>query len=184
MFTRNAPEKQESWTWGASRRQKNRLEMIEEMLKGLVARGQDGARVFSTIFRRKVRVLSALRGKIWDYEHDEPPEELQDPGSSGLWRWLDSMIAGEGCRPIGGPSPSWSGSPTNLVSIHLVFDFLFPPAVFPFLLVLSLFVIVGSWQVQVSPPSRQRVERGRSPGRAVEEGCEEEEEEGAPCPGA
>ena len=110
MFTRNASEKQESLTWGASWRQKNRVEMIEEVLKGLVARGLDGARVFA-IFLRKVRVLSALRGKMWDYEHDEPREELQDPSSSGLWRWLDSMIAGEGCRPIGGPSPFWLGSP-------------------------------------------------------------------------
>ena len=80
VFTRNAPEKRESWTWGASRRQKNHVEVIEEVLKGLVARGLDGARVFATIFLRKMRVLSALRGKIWDYEHDEPREELQDPG--------------------------------------------------------------------------------------------------------
>ena len=60
VFTRNAPEKRESWTWGAARRKKNRVEMIEEVLKGLVARGLDGACVFATIFLRKVRVLSAL----------------------------------------------------------------------------------------------------------------------------
>ena len=111
MYTRNAPEKRESWTWGASRRQKNHVEVIEEVLKGLVARGLDGARVFDTIFLRKVSVLSALREKMWDYKHIEPREELQDPDSSGLWRWLDSMIAGEGRRPIGGSSPFWSGSP-------------------------------------------------------------------------
>ena len=57
--------------------------MIEEVLKGLVARGLDGARVFATIFLRKVRVLSTLRGKMWDYEHDEPREELQDPPALG-----------------------------------------------------------------------------------------------------
>ena len=103
------------------------------MLKGLVARGLDGAHVFATIFLRKVRVLSTLRRKMWDYEHDEPREELQDPGSSVMWRWLDSMIAGEGRRPVGGPSPFWSGSPPNLVSIRLAFYFLFPPAVSLFL---------------------------------------------------
>jgi len=101
--------------------------MIEEMLKGLVARGLDGARVFATTFLRKVRVLSVLRGKMWDYEHDEPREELWDPDSSGLWRWLEGMIAGEGRRSIGGPSPFWSGSPPNLVIAHLAFYFLLFP---------------------------------------------------------
>ena len=88
---------------------------------------------------------------MWDYEHDEPREELQDPSSSGLWRWLDSMIAGEGRRPIGGPSPFWSGSSPNLVSIRLVLDVLLPPVVFPFLLVLSSFAIVG----EASPHKRR-----------------------------
>ena len=111
VYTRNAPEKRESWTWGASRRQKNHVEVIEEVLKGLVARGLDGARVFATIFLRKVRVLSALREKMWDYKHDEPRDELQDPSSSGLWRWLDGMIMWEGRRPIGGPSPFGRGRP-------------------------------------------------------------------------
>ena len=60
VFIRNAPEKQDSWTWGAAQRRKNHVEMIDEVLKGLVARGLDGARVFATIFLRKVRVLSAL----------------------------------------------------------------------------------------------------------------------------
>ena len=83
-FTKNTPEKRDSWTWGASRRQKNHVEMIEEVLKGLVARGLDGARIFATIFLRKVRVLYALRGKMWDYEYGEQQEELQDPSSSRL----------------------------------------------------------------------------------------------------
>ena len=129
---------------GASWRKKNSVGMIEEVLKGLVARGLDGARVFATIFLCKVRVLSARRGKMWDYERDKPQVDLQDPGSSGLWRWLDGMIAGEGCCPIGGPSPFWLGSPPNLVSIRLVFDFLLPPVVFPFLLISSSFTIAGS----------------------------------------
>jgi hypothetical protein len=55
------------------------MEAIEEVLKGLVARSLDGARIFATIFHRRVRVLSALRGKMWDYECGEPQEELQDP---------------------------------------------------------------------------------------------------------
>jgi len=54
----------------------NRVEAIEEVLKGLVARGLDGGRVFVTTFLRRVRILSASRGKIWDYECDEPREEL------------------------------------------------------------------------------------------------------------
>ena len=101
MFTRSAPDKQDSWICGASRRKKNSVGMIEEVLQGLVSRGLDDARVFSTIFLRRVHILSVWRGKMWDSERDEPQEELQDPASSGLWRWLDSMIAGEGRRPIG-----------------------------------------------------------------------------------
>ena len=127
------------------------MEMIKEVLKALVARSLDGARVFATIFLRKVRVLSALRGKMWDYEHEEPREELQDPDSSGLWRWLEGMIAGEGRRAIGGPSPFWSGSPPNLVSTRHAFHFLPLPAIFSFLTVSPPFMIAGSWQAQVSP---------------------------------
>ena len=51
---------------GASRRRKNCVEAIEEVLKGLVVHGLDGARVFATIFLRKVRVLSVFLGKMWD----------------------------------------------------------------------------------------------------------------------
>ena len=58
VFTRSAPEKQDNWIWGASRRKKNNVGVIEEVLQGLVARSLDGARVFATIFLRRVRVLS------------------------------------------------------------------------------------------------------------------------------
>ena len=87
------------------------MEVIEEVLKGLGARGLDGARVFATMFLRKVCVLSTLQGNMWDFERDEPREELQDPGSSGLWRWLEGMIAGENRRSIGGLSPFGRGRP-------------------------------------------------------------------------
>jgi hypothetical protein len=149
-----------------------------------VARGLDGARVFATIFLRRVRVLSARQGKMWDYEHDEPQEELRDPASSGLWRWLDGMIAGEGRRPIDSPSPFRTGSPPNLVTTSLVFH-------------LSL-LVVTSWSTSVSfticigrdsaSPNLSLIAtrggRSRSPSRAAAEGCGEEEEEGASCPGA
>jgi hypothetical protein len=82
-FTRSAPEEQDIWIWGASRRRKNTVGMIKEVLQGLVSRGFDGARVFAIIFRCRVRVLLARRGKMWDYERDEPQEELRDPASSG-----------------------------------------------------------------------------------------------------
>ena len=49
-FTRSAPEKQDIWIWGASRRRKNTVGMIKEVLQGLVSRGFDGARVFAIIF--------------------------------------------------------------------------------------------------------------------------------------
>ena len=58
--------------------------VVEEVLQGLVARGLDGAHVFATIFLHRVRVLSARRGKMWDYERDEPQEELREDGGDGL----------------------------------------------------------------------------------------------------
>jgi hypothetical protein len=91
------------------------------------------------------------------------------------------MIAEEGRRPIGGPSPFWSGSPPNLVSTRLVFHFLPFPVTSTFPPVSSSFMVAGPWQAQVSPSSQQAARRGCSPGRAAEEGHREEEEESAPC---
>ena len=71
---------------------------------------------------------------MWDYERDEPQEELQDPASSGLRRWLDGMIAGEGRRSIGSLSPFWTGSPPNLVTTNLCFSFLAPRCNVPVLI--------------------------------------------------
>ena len=42
------------------------MQAIEEVLKGLVVHGLDGAPVFATIFLRKVRVLSTYLGMMWD----------------------------------------------------------------------------------------------------------------------
>ena len=81
------------------------MEAIEEVLKSLVARGLDGAHIFTSIFLHKVRVLSASWGKMWDYERGESQEELWGSGAPGLWKWLDGLIMGETCRAISGPSP-------------------------------------------------------------------------------
>ena len=160
------------------------MEMIEEVLKGLVSRGVDGARVFATIFLRKVRVLSALRWKMWDYEHDEPREELQDHDSSGLWWWLEGMIAGETHRSIGGPSPFWSGSPPNLVSVRFIYNFSPFFGIFPSLSVIPSLVVTGSWQAQIPSSPQKGAERGCRSSRTTEEGRGQEEKESAPCPGA
>ena len=159
------------------------MEMIEEVLKGLVARGLDGARVFATIFLRKVRILCALRGRMWDYEHGESQEELQDPSNSGLWRWFDGMIAGEGRRPIGGPSTFWSGVAPNLVIAHLVFYFLLFPDTPWFPSVSFSSAISRTWQAQIFSSPQQGAGRGCSPSRTAEEGRGEEEGKSSPCPG-
>ena len=59
VFTKSSPEKQDSWIWGASRRKRNNVGAIEEVLQGLVARGLDSARVFATIFLHMECILSA-----------------------------------------------------------------------------------------------------------------------------
>jgi len=70
------------------------------------------------------------------------------------------MIAGEGRRPIGDPSPFWSGSPPNLVSVCFIFNFLPFFGIFPSLSVLPLFVVAGSWQAQIPPSPQHGVGRG------------------------
>ena len=49
-FTSGRPEKQESWSWGCSRREKKNLEIIEEELWKLMRRSLDGVRVFHTLY--------------------------------------------------------------------------------------------------------------------------------------
>ena len=159
------------------------MEAIKEVLKGLVARCLDGAYVFATIFFLRVRILSASRRKMWDYEHDEPRKELQDLDSSGLWRWLEGMIAGETRRFIGGSSPFWSGSPPNLVSIRFIFNFSPFFGIFPSLSVIPSLVVTGSWQAQIPSSPQKGAERGCRSSRTTEEGRGQEEKESTPCPG-
>ena len=56
-FTGGRPEKWDSWSWGPSRREKKKVEIIEEELQKLMRHGLDVARVFHTLYRRRVAPL-------------------------------------------------------------------------------------------------------------------------------
>ena len=56
-FTGGRPEKQDSWSWGCSRREK-KVEIIEEELWKLVRRGLDRVWVFHTLYRHRVAPLA------------------------------------------------------------------------------------------------------------------------------
>ena len=55
-FTGGRPEKQDSWSWGCSRREK-KVEIIKAKLQKLVRHGLDGVRVFHTLYHCRVAPL-------------------------------------------------------------------------------------------------------------------------------
>ena len=57
VFTGGRPERQDSWSWDPSRREKKKVEIIEAELQKLVRCGLDGMRVFHTLFRHRVAPL-------------------------------------------------------------------------------------------------------------------------------
>ena len=51
-FTGERSEKQESWSWGCTRKERKKVDVIEEELQKLVWCSLDGVWVFHTLFRR------------------------------------------------------------------------------------------------------------------------------------
>ena len=51
-FTGRRTEERESWSWGCSRKERHKVEAIEEELRKLVRCSLDGVRVFYTLYHR------------------------------------------------------------------------------------------------------------------------------------
>ena len=66
-FTGRRPERRESWSWGPSRWEKKKVEIIEAELQKLVRCGLHGVRVFHTLFRRRVAPLAERTRPMWKY---------------------------------------------------------------------------------------------------------------------
>ena len=54
-FTGGRPEKQDSWSWGCARKEKKKVDVIEEELQIIIRRGLDGVRVFQTPIAAELR---------------------------------------------------------------------------------------------------------------------------------
>ena len=82
-FTGGRPEKQDSWSWGCARKEKKKVEVIEEELWKIIRRGLDGVRVFHTLYRHRVAPLAERTWLMWMYSGPSDPdraspEELLD----------------------------------------------------------------------------------------------------------
>ena len=72
-FTDERPEKQDNWSWGCARKERKKVEFIEEELWKLVWRGLDRVRVFHTLYRRRVTPLVERTRPMWLYSGPSDP---------------------------------------------------------------------------------------------------------------
>ena len=57
-FTGRRPEKQDSWSWGCTHKEKHKVGVIEEELRKLMKHSLDGVRVFHTLYHCRVMPLA------------------------------------------------------------------------------------------------------------------------------
>ena len=94
VFTGGRLERRDSWSWGPSRREKKKVEIIKMELQKLVWCGLDGAWVFHTLYRRRVAPLAERMQPMWRYggpsdPNHMSPEELPD---DEVWSRLDRVL--------------------------------------------------------------------------------------------
>ena len=76
VFTGGRPKKQDSWSWGCARKEKKKVEIIEEELWKLVRHGLDGVSVFHTLYRRRVAPLAERARPMWRYSGVSNPDRV------------------------------------------------------------------------------------------------------------
>ena len=93
-FTGGRPEKQDSWSWGCARRDKKKVEIIEEELRKLMRRGLDGVRVFHTLYRRWVAPLAERMQPMWKYNglSDLDRASLKELPDDEVWSHLGRVL--------------------------------------------------------------------------------------------
>ena len=94
-FTDGRPEKQDSWSWGCARKEKKKVEIIEEELRRLMRHGLDRVRVFHTLYRRQVTPLAVRAWPMWRYDGPSDPDRAL-PGTP-CCRTMRFGVAPIGC---------------------------------------------------------------------------------------
>ena len=93
-FTGRRPERRESWSWGPSRREKKKVEIIEVELQKLVRRGLDGVWVFHTLYRRWVAPLAERVRPMSKYFCPTDPDRAspEELPNDEVWSCLDQVL--------------------------------------------------------------------------------------------
>ena len=94
-FTGGRPEKQDSWSWGCSRKEKKKVEIIKEELRKLERRGLDGVRVFHTLCHHRIAPLAERSRPMWRYDGPSDPDRAL-PGTP-CCRTMRFGVAPIGC---------------------------------------------------------------------------------------
>ena len=121
-FTRERPERRESWSWGPSSQQ-NKLEVIEVELQKLVQHGVDGLRVFHTFFHHRVTPLAERRRPMWAYFSPTDPNHtsLEQLAKDKVWSRLDRVLQLRDKESLEGkPGPLHVEKLSNLVCSPLL----------------------------------------------------------------
>ena len=94
VFTGGRPKKQDSWSWGCARREKKKMEIIEEELRKLVRRGLDGVRVFHTLYRHRVTLLVKKTQPMWRFGGPLDPDRAssEERPDDEVWSRLDRVL--------------------------------------------------------------------------------------------
>ena len=92
-FNDGRPEKQDSWSWGCSRREKKKVEIIEEEHQKLVRCSLDGVRVLHTFFRHWVAPLAERTRPMWKYNGPMDPDHAssEELPNDEVWSCLDRV---------------------------------------------------------------------------------------------
>ena len=93
-FTGGRPEKQKSWSWGCTRTERHKVEVIEEELWKLVRCSLDGVRVFHTLYSRRVAPLVERTQPMWMNGGRSNPDRasLEDLPDDEVWSCLGWVL--------------------------------------------------------------------------------------------
>ena len=93
VFTGERLERWESWSWGPSRREKKKVEIIKAELQKLVRHDLDGVQVFHTLYRRRVASLAERSQPMWKYNSLMDPDRASPELSNDeVWSHLGQVL--------------------------------------------------------------------------------------------
>ena len=135
-FTGGRPERRDSWSWGLSRREKKKVEIIEVELQKLMRHSLDGVRVFHTLYHHRIAPLAERSRSMWRYSGSSDPDraspnELPD---DKVWSRLDNVLQLKPKEKVEGkPIPLNASVVSKLVCSSFFTSCSFPPLLSCFL---------------------------------------------------